>query len=67
MATLGGGQSRRQAGRVGDRRATGGQIYGPSGEAHPGEWTARATDGWSEPGHDSSDDAMVALERYLYG
>ena len=45
----------------------GGQIYGPGGEAHPGEWTARATDGWSEPGHDTSDDAMVALERYVYG
>ena len=31
------------------------------------EWTAHATDGWSEPGHHGAVDAEAALERYLYG
>ena len=39
----------------------GGQVY----DFAPGEWTARATDGWSDSGHDGAVDAEAALERYL--
>ena len=39
----------------------GGQVY----DFAPGEWTARATDGWSESGYDGAVKAEAALERHL--
>ena len=59
-------QNGERAGWVTEEPA-GGQVYEPGGGHSPSEWTARSTDGWSEPGHDSAAAAEATLEHHLYG